>query len=278
VLATRSRPELLAEAIGSVLRQTRPDFELLVVDDASDPPASVPDDPRIRIIRVDENGGPARARNLGWDAARGRAVAFLDDDDLYTADHLELLAGGLERAPVAVCFCRYLDGAPGRHRTLEGDVGDTVLDDLIPSPGMTAVRRDVAVRFAPRWRAVEDVEWWLRLAQEHPVTTVPRIGYLFRRSNAAHEYNGLDTRVAENIELLDEYADWFAAHPHAAAFRLKRAGLIAMHSGDPAAARRAFVRSLRVEPRADTAWHVLRATARGATTRWRAPVPAKAPT
>lgn len=99
VLPTHNRPALLLEAIDSLLRQTRTDWEALIVDDASSPPAVVPDDPRIRVVRHDRGKGGAACKNTGIALARAPVVAFLDDDDLYAPNYLERALGVLDRNP-----------------------------------------------------------------------------------------------------------------------------------------------------------------------------------
>ncbi|MGH2727704.1 MAG: glycosyltransferase family 2 protein, partial [Actinomycetota bacterium] len=93
IVTTYERQAMLGEAIASVLAQTIQDFEIVVVDDASPTPATAPADPRIRVVRRETNGGEPAARNSGLDAARGRYVAFLDDDDRYVPERLAI---GLE--------------------------------------------------------------------------------------------------------------------------------------------------------------------------------------
>lgn len=88
ILPTHNRAELLAEAIQSVLCQTFTDWELIVVDDASSPPAVVPSDPRIHLMRTEASQGGAASKSRGIEAARGEFVAYLDDDDLYHPDYL----------------------------------------------------------------------------------------------------------------------------------------------------------------------------------------------
>lgn len=85
----------IREAILSVQSQTFADWELIVVDDRSrDATAEVcteiaMSDPRVKLIRAEMNGGVARARNLGLEAATGTHVAFLDSDDLWLPHKLE---------------------------------------------------------------------------------------------------------------------------------------------------------------------------------------------
>lgn len=79
--------EYLGPAIESVLAQTFSDFELLVVDDASSDGSPellqrfASQDPRVRVIRADTNGGPVAASNLGLAQARGALIARIDADD-----------------------------------------------------------------------------------------------------------------------------------------------------------------------------------------------------
>ncbi len=84
LIPTRNRPEYLPEAIDSVLKQSFADFELLLINDG-DQPLRAPDDKRIRVLD-NHSRGAVPARNLGVREARGRYVAFLDDDDFWIDD------------------------------------------------------------------------------------------------------------------------------------------------------------------------------------------------
>jgi len=102
VITTFNRSALVGRAIESVLRQTLDDLELIVVDDSStDDTVDVVtgiDDPRLTLVRHETNLGLAEARNSGIRRARGRFVCFLDDDDAWLPDKLEIQLVAFDRA------------------------------------------------------------------------------------------------------------------------------------------------------------------------------------
>jgi hypothetical protein len=84
VMATYDRPHLVPQAVASLLRQTHPAIELVVVDDSPHSLAPLlPDDERVRHIRLDRRRTIGAKRNLGCEAARGDLLANWDDDDFY---------------------------------------------------------------------------------------------------------------------------------------------------------------------------------------------------
>jgi glycosyltransferase involved in cell wall biosynthesis len=98
----------LAEAIESVLNQTYPKIELVIVDDGSTD--GTPDviaffKDRVTSIRQ-EQSGPAAARNTGISASKGAFVAFIDSDDIWEASKTALQVDLLtSREDVSVCLC-----------------------------------------------------------------------------------------------------------------------------------------------------------------------------
>lgn len=284
IVTTFDRPGLLTEALGSVFRQTVRDLEIVVVDDAGSVPARVPDDPRVRLVRRARRGGPAAARNTGIEHARGRFICFLDDDDLYTPDRLEVVAPHLDRAPLVLVWARYLDGPANPGRLLEGDVHNVILDTTTPHLGTVTIHRDAIVPFDETYFASEDLEWWLRQSRVSRVTTIPSFSYLVRRHEGPREGWGTQARIDHQLRLLAQYHGYFAEHPRARAFRWRRIGLMRLALGNYAGARAAFAASFAARPHARTAWHFLRAVRRGragvgggagkeegARTRWAAP-------
>ncbi len=86
---------VISETIKSVIAQTHANWEMLIAEDCS--PDNTREvirqwtlaDPRIRLIALDQNGGPAMARNAALERATGRWIAFLDSDDLWLPQKIE---------------------------------------------------------------------------------------------------------------------------------------------------------------------------------------------
>ena len=100
----------LRQSVESVLRQTDPDWELLLIDDCSqDGTAALirelaAQDGRIRVFSNEENRGVGYTRNRGAALAAGAWVAFLDSDDLWTPDKLEKQRALAAQHPEASLF------------------------------------------------------------------------------------------------------------------------------------------------------------------------------
>jgi glycosyltransferase involved in cell wall biosynthesis len=107
----------LGRAVQSVLDQTVPVAEIIVVAD-TDEPVSLPPNDRIMVLRNDVGCGPARCRQLGIDAARGTLIALLDDDDEWHTTKLERQLQAVDSAAGAqwIASSRMLVLGPGARR------------------------------------------------------------------------------------------------------------------------------------------------------------------
>lgn len=115
----------IADTIRSVIAQTYPYWELLIAEDCSsdDTRATIEFwtniDSRIKLIKLPENLGPARARNAALDQARGRWIAFLDGDDLWLPQKLHQCLDFARDRKAAFVFTGFrripaVGGRPGR--------------------------------------------------------------------------------------------------------------------------------------------------------------------
>jgi len=172
VMATYNRSELLPYSIGSVMRQSLADWELIVVGDGcTDDTARVVGelaaaDPRIRFVnRTPRCGEQAGPNNHGVELARGRYIAFLNHDDLWLADHLERGVETLERRgadlvfPLPVNINRH--GALGLYRV---DPDGLYHPWIFVPASYWLMRREMAADVGP-WRFSREI-WGINTSQD----------------------------------------------------------------------------------------------------------------
>lgn len=103
VIPTYNRAELVTQTIDSVVQQSYPNLEIIIVDDGStdDTENTIQNikDSRIRYIKHPQNLGGATARNTGIEAATGGYTCFLDSDDLWLPNKIELQLAFIQQFP-----------------------------------------------------------------------------------------------------------------------------------------------------------------------------------
>lgn len=189
VIPTYNYARFIERAIVSVLAQTHRPAEVIVVDDGStDETAGVVEryEPRVRYLRQ-ENSGVSAARNAGVNASTGELVAFLDADDEWVPNKLELQVEALTGRPEAglvACGVEEIDvdGRPLGQR-LDG-YGGWVAEDLLlmkqvlPMIGATAVipRRvlETVGAFDTRLSTSADWELGVRIARRFEIIFLPQ--------------------------------------------------------------------------------------------------------
>ena len=182
VMAARNYARFLPAAVESVVRQTFPDWELVIVDDGSTDDTAAAARPfladrRVRYVRSDRLG-QSRAKNLGIGLTRGEFVAFLDADDAWLPGKLERQLAALATDPnVGVCFTRrtLIDEAglplptqPRRDPLPSGRVlSELFLRNFVCFSSVVVRRRvfDHVGVFDPEWDLAIDYDLWLRAAR-----------------------------------------------------------------------------------------------------------------
>lgn len=103
IIPTRNRPKLLLErSLPSVLRQTFRDFEVIIIDDASDQSYPTKYDSKARYFRNKERRGLAWNKNFGISKAKGEYIVFLDDDNEFHPNFLEEALAWIQSDAVGV--------------------------------------------------------------------------------------------------------------------------------------------------------------------------------
>jgi len=108
ILTTYNRPEYLQRAVDSILCQSFREFELIIVDDCSDTPINpiLPEgEDRVSIIRFPwHTGFHVRPKNAGIVMARGDYIAYLEDDNVYLPNHLQVLYDVITKTAADVVY------------------------------------------------------------------------------------------------------------------------------------------------------------------------------
>lgn len=166
----------IARAIESVLLQSYPAHEIIVVDDAStddtrDIAAGFGD--KIRMIQKVANTGGSIARNSGMDVATGNYIAFLDADDVWHKDKLMLVSTILAANPVIKLFYHPYTQEEIRSKRLPENIVVYKLPFVKLLPGniiatsCAVIANDPKFRFEPTMRYTEDFDLWLRIGYKH---------------------------------------------------------------------------------------------------------------
>ncbi len=204
IIPTYNRAFYLEKAIQSVLDQSYPDFDVIVVDDGStDNTAEVVRKFKGVMLIQQQNLGVAVARNTGIHRTRGKYVAFLDDDDLWLPGKLEKQVAYMEDHPATgMVYSAYqtIDS----HDTVTGEVTHVVSGQVwhdfmfgVPiAPPTVMVRREVLDTvgvFDKSLRLGEDLDLWIRIARRYPIHGMkePLVQYRIHNSNTAKPIDGV---------------------------------------------------------------------------------------
>ena len=191
IIPTRNRRTLLTQAVASVLAQQERDFEVLVIDDGSEPgetdslTRAFPDEihsERLKILaslNASVGQGAAGARNRGLNVARGRYVAYLDSDNVWTPTHLALHRAALDAGEV-VSVSRALKGTLGLTENARRDA--QLQYNALDISGLCHARAlcERLGGFDERLRRLEDYDFILRITRQARPLMIDQPTYHYR--------------------------------------------------------------------------------------------------
>lgn len=209
----------ILETIQSVQEQTYADFELLVINDGStDRTLSIVQtlaDSRIKLFTL-KNSGVCSARNFGITHAQGNFISFLDADDLWTPDKLELQLNALKKDPEAdvVYSWTYFfyeqagEKIPGHPTFFQGYIYPDLLKENFISSGSNILIRKEAVNriqgFDSTFPHCADWDFYLRLANQNKFVFVPKHQILYRQSTSSMTSTKLDDVERQLLTMLEK--------------------------------------------------------------------------
>ncbi|MGF1755047.1 glycosyltransferase [Vibrio makurazakiensis] len=234
IIPTYNCMAFLPKAIDSVLEQTHQDIELIIIDDNSadktDAYLKTLTDPRISVITT-TGVGASQARNMGINQACGDFIAFLDADDFWLPEKLELQLALHAAHPslgmsftnydhlteqyqsIVDCFS-YWEQFHGEERLfipLNNALEFTIQNNIIGT-STVMVKADVLTQmkaFDAEIEYGEDWDLWLRICEKHPIGALNSIqsGYLMRQSSTT-QTDHFKLRNLQSIEsILKHYQD-----------------------------------------------------------------------
>lgn len=246
VIPTRNRAHLVPTAIRSALEQTDVRVEVVVVDDGStdDTPTVLAaiDDPRLVVVRRDEDNGEPQARNAGAESASYDILAFLDDDDRWSPTKLQRQLGALESANADWSVCGSRIVTPSGEVLGEGSVARIraavkahetlrlfLTTNQVPGPGSSLmVRRSTfesVGSFNPTVPLFADWDLYIRLAAhgDPALVDAPLVDYVQHEGQMTKDLSGGwdalvgfrerygNYRSTDDVRVSDESVLWWVA-------------------------------------------------------------------
>jgi glycosyltransferase involved in cell wall biosynthesis len=211
IIPVYNAEETILETIKSVQLQTISDLEIILVDDgSSDKSLEVIKgivDERVKVFTY-ENAGAAVARNRGLAHAKGEFIAFIDADDLWTLDKLELQLAALQKHPeagVAYSWTSFID-EKGKLLYVqqpvyfEGNVYPQLLvSNFLVCGSIPLIRRQAIESVGeldPELKSTHDWDYWLRLAAKWSYVLVPKHQIFYRQVPGS---------ISSKIEVREKY-------------------------------------------------------------------------
>jgi glycosyltransferase involved in cell wall biosynthesis len=204
IIPAYNAEKTIIDTVNSVLKQTFLDWELIVINDGStDRTLKLllgVNDARLKVYSY-PNGGLSLARNRGINLAKGEYISFLDADDLWTPDKLELQLAALKNHPeagLAYSWIYSMDEKgesffPGHSVYLSGNVyAQLLVNNFIVNGSNCLVLRQAIEsvgEFDPSMDGTADWDYWLRLAAGWQFVLVPKFQIFYRASSSAMSTN-----------------------------------------------------------------------------------------
>ncbi len=212
IIPTFNRAASVVNAVRSVIDQTLPDIEIIVVDDGStDDTAECLNrefGDRIKLLRLPRNHGVSYARNRGFELSRGAFIAFLDSDDLWLPEKSNRqLAFMRSRPDLLISQTDEIWIRNGKrvnpcqhHLKPSGSIFAECLPLCVVSPSAVMMRRRFFAAvglFDENLPACEDYDLWLRTACRYPIELLPE--------KLLTKFGGHSDQLSHAIPALDRY-------------------------------------------------------------------------
>jgi GT2 family glycosyltransferase/MoaA/NifB/PqqE/SkfB family radical SAM enzyme/Tfp pilus assembly protein PilF/glycosyltransferase involved in cell wall biosynthesis len=191
IVPTFNRPDMLPDTLRSILDQTYPYIEIVVVNDAGKSVERLVKEvaPNAVYISHERNKGLAGARNTGIRQATGKYIAYLDDDDIFYPEHIETLVTFLEESDCKVAYTdayrAFQSHANGRYEVVRRELAhgidfnyDRILvDNFVPVLCFMHEKGCIEESgyFDENLPRHEDWDLWIRMSRKFRFSHIPKV-------------------------------------------------------------------------------------------------------
>ncbi len=270
IIPTFNRRELLQKAITSVLVQTYQDFELIVVDDGNDKVVQEVrsiNDRRIKYIDGGTKRGGAAARNTGIKKAHGEFIAFLDDDDEWEKEKLEIQMKELEKSSDDIGFCftavRNITDTGEFVTDVPGDVGDYHELALRRYAGfMTStliIKKSVLDElggFDEKFPSHQEPDLIIRITKKYQGIGVNKPLCRMNMRERTHINSSFDNKINGRKMIIEKHLLEYQIRPKLLAFHYFQLGLFCRDGGQVQEAMKYFYKSLSLDLKFRKLYHL----------------------
>ena len=277
VMTCYNYEKYVARSIESVLKQTHKDLELMIINDGSTDNSdsvirSYIKDKRVRYI-IQDNAGQARAKNIGIKYSCGKYIAFLDADDLWENEKLELQLPLLKKKNVGLVYSNatWIDEGDsvlgqgwlgGYLKPRSGKVTEYLIYDNFIYFSSAVIKRDCVDGtgyFNESLSMGIDWELWLRLSSKCKFDFVDKHLIQYRWGHAGQMSRNQNIRLECTMNILEDYLRYnskhisFAAIRGALAYAYYNRGCYFQHC-DYNVSKIYFIKSIKMNPLKIKAW------------------------
>lgn len=233
IVPTYNRRSTLKDALQSIRGQTFTDYEIIVVNDGgvdvNDIVAEFNERNNVSVIQHGKNRGLAAARNSGLGIARGKYIAYLDDDDRFASHHLETLVSFLENSDFRIAYSDawriHQREEQGVHVEYYRDMPFSqefnpdllLLGNYFPVLCMMHEKKclDKTGGFDETLTTHEDWDLWIRLSRYYPFAHVKQVTaeFTWRTDGSSMTSKRLDDFLRTKQIIYQKYDEYFRENP-----------------------------------------------------------------
>lgn len=234
VIITYKRPlSVLSRAVESVLAQTYKNLELIIVNDAPHEEALLKEiseylqqlnDPRVKYVVHEKNGGANKARNTGLNQASGKYIAYLDDDDEWLPEKLSIQKKEFEKnhklgMVYAGFYIRNDKGVDSIKDTIiptKGYLRELVEDNYIGSTSFPLLLTEAVKKvggFDVNQKSCQEYELWIRIARQYEIVGIKDLVGIYYVSSDSTFKGNYDSYLAGDCAILEKHKQLFKKYP-----------------------------------------------------------------